>query len=47
MSILDTLRAFFSDVRRIREALERISPPHAPPDPRRTVYKPRTSQSEK
>ncbi len=26
MSILKTLRDFFADVRRIREALERISP---------------------
>jgi hypothetical protein len=47
MSILDRFRQFFCDVQRIREALERISPRYTPPDPRRTVYKPRTQQSDK
>jgi hypothetical protein len=45
--ILDRVRQFFCDVQRIREALERISPPKSPPDPRRTVYIPRTQQSDK
>jgi hypothetical protein len=30
-----------ANLRLIREALERITPPKAPPDPRRTVYKPK------
>lgn len=32
------LRDFLSDVRRIREALERLSPPYSPPDPRRKTF---------
>lgn len=47
MSMVDKFRQFLSDIQRIREALERISPPNPPPDPRRTVYQPRTFQSEK
>lgn len=47
MSLAMKLRQFLSDIQRIREALERISPPKAPPDPRRTVYTPRAYQSDK
>jgi hypothetical protein len=47
MQILKDVLGFFSNVRRIREALERLSWPH---DRRRQpsdIYKPRTFQSEK
>lgn len=47
MSFLKDLAGFFSNIRRIREALERLSWPH---DPRRKgcdLYKPRTIKSEK
>jgi hypothetical protein len=47
MSLLTRVQQFFSDIQRIREALERISPPKQPPDPRRNVYSPRTYQSDK
>jgi hypothetical protein len=40
VSLLDRFRQFFSDIQRIREALERINPPNQPRDPRRTVYRP-------
>lgn len=41
VSLADRFRQFFSDIQRIREALERINPPKAPYDPRRTVYRPK------
>lgn len=50
MSLLTLLRDFFAvptNLRLIRECLERINPPKAPPDPRRTVYTPRSYQSDK
>jgi hypothetical protein len=47
MSLLTRVQQFLSDIQRIREALERISPPKQPPDPRRNVYSPRTYQSDK
>ncbi len=34
-AVLTRLRDFLSDIRRIREALERIPPPYPPPDPRK------------
>ena len=47
MSLLDRVRCFFDDIRRIRVAIEHIRDKYAPPAPRDPRYTPRTFQSDK